>query len=200
MAMLTSCSAMLWASGQPVCRFACTQKMVDQLMAPQEFLLSERYAAAVKTLGLALFFMPVLPISIIIAFCGKSALHVTVCFKKSCVPSSTFIASVVWGAALGPIFVCQAKLPLSFSVDMGLLAASSTLLRPGHCSACLSALTSCCAAWLAYHILARGRTCRPCGLWCCRGAEPMQITAAADSAGSESCHMPLAACLLAQRC
>ncbi len=63
--------------------------MVDQLMAPQEFLLSERYAAAVKTLGLALFFMPVLPISIIIAFCGESALllaslYVTGIFTNSC--------------------------------------------------------------------------------------------------------------------
>ena len=63
--------------------------MVDQLMAPQEFLLSERYAAAVKTLGLALFFMPVLPISIIIAFCGESLLlqapvHVTAVSTYSC--------------------------------------------------------------------------------------------------------------------
>ena len=72
-------------------------------MAPQEFLLSERYAAAVKTLGLALFFMPVLPISIIIAFCGESALllaslHVTAVFTKSCLRCPT--AFVVWVAAL----------------------------------------------------------------------------------------------------
>ena len=70
-------------------------------MAPQEFLLSERYAAAVKTLGLALFFMPVLPISIIIAFCGESAvllaaLHVTGGFTRSCLHSPAADPPALW--------------------------------------------------------------------------------------------------------
>ena len=83
-------------------------------MAPQEFLLSERYAAAVKTLGLALFFMPVLPISIIIAFCGKSALHVTGCFMKFMRAQQQFHYLCGVGCCPGTyLFVFQAMLPLS---------------------------------------------------------------------------------------
>lgn len=48
--------------------------MMDLLLAPEPFLLSERYASAVKTLGLGVFFMPVLPLSCVIALVGKSAL------------------------------------------------------------------------------------------------------------------------------
>lgn len=44
--------------------------MMDLLLAPESFLLSERYASAVKTLGLAIFFMPVLPLSCVIALAG----------------------------------------------------------------------------------------------------------------------------------
>ena len=45
--------------------------MMDLLLAPESFLLSERYASAVKTLGLAIFFMPVLPLSCVIALAGQ---------------------------------------------------------------------------------------------------------------------------------
>ena len=44
---------------------------MDLLLAPESFLLSERYASAVKTLGLAIFFMPVLPLSCVIALAGQ---------------------------------------------------------------------------------------------------------------------------------
>lgn len=53
------------------CRYAHTQPMMDLLLAPESFLLSERYASAVKTLGLAIFFMPVLPLSCVIALAGQ---------------------------------------------------------------------------------------------------------------------------------
>ena len=46
--------------------------MMDLLLAPEPFLLSERYASAVKTLGLGVFFMPVLPLSCVIALVGLS--------------------------------------------------------------------------------------------------------------------------------
>ena len=47
--------------------------MLDLLLAPESFLLSERYASAVKTLGLAIFFMPVLPLGCVIALVGLSS-------------------------------------------------------------------------------------------------------------------------------
>lgn len=55
-------------------RFARTQAMMDNLVMPHHFYLSERYAAAVKTLGLALFYMPALPIS---PFIGALALLIS---------------------------------------------------------------------------------------------------------------------------
>lgn len=58
-----------WPDG--ACRYAHTQPMMDLLLAPESFLLSERYASAVKTLGLAIFFMPVLPLSCVIALAGQ---------------------------------------------------------------------------------------------------------------------------------
>lgn len=58
-----------------VLRYAHTQPMMDLLLAPESFLLSERYASAVKTLGLAIFFMPVLPLSCVIALAGLHPLH-----------------------------------------------------------------------------------------------------------------------------
>ena len=54
------------------CRYAHTQPMLDLLLAPESFLLSERYASTVKTLGLAIFFMPVLPLGCVIALVGQS--------------------------------------------------------------------------------------------------------------------------------
>ena len=54
-------------------RYAQTQPMLDLLLAPESFLLSERYAGAVKTLGLAIFFMPVLPLSCVIALAGQAS-------------------------------------------------------------------------------------------------------------------------------
>lgn len=51
-------------------RFARTQRKLDNLVMPRHFFLSVRYAAAVKTMGLALFYMPVLPISPLIAALG----------------------------------------------------------------------------------------------------------------------------------
>lgn len=51
-------------------RFARTQRMLDNLVMPRHFFLSVRYAAAVKTMGLALFYLPVLPISPLIAALG----------------------------------------------------------------------------------------------------------------------------------
>ena len=57
-------------TNETACRYAQTQPMMDLLLAPEPFLLSERYASAVKTLGLGVFFMPVLPLSCVIALVG----------------------------------------------------------------------------------------------------------------------------------
>ena len=67
-----ACSACLFADAilGVTFRYAHTQPMMDLLLAPESFLLSERYASAVKTLGLAIFFMPVLPLSCVIALAG----------------------------------------------------------------------------------------------------------------------------------
>jgi len=62
-----------------VCRYAHTQPMLDLLLAPESFLLSERYASAVKTLGLAIFFMPVLPLGCVIALVGLSSSTSKIC-------------------------------------------------------------------------------------------------------------------------
>lgn len=43
------------------------QAMMNRLLQPPEFLLAEQYASAVTTLGLALCWMPVLPVSPLIA-------------------------------------------------------------------------------------------------------------------------------------
>ncbi len=53
--------------------------MLDLLLAPESFLLSERYASAVKTLGLAIFFMPVLPLGCVIALVGLSSSTTLLC-------------------------------------------------------------------------------------------------------------------------
>lgn len=45
--------------------------MLDWLMAPPEFALAEQYASAVATLGMAVWYMPVLPISPMLAVVGE---------------------------------------------------------------------------------------------------------------------------------
>lgn len=50
--------------------FARTQPMLENLLAPPMFPLAEQHAASVTTLGLAMWFMPVLPISPLIAVTG----------------------------------------------------------------------------------------------------------------------------------
>jgi hypothetical protein len=52
--------------------FARTQPMLNQLLAPPPFPMAEQYAASVTTLGLALWYMPVLPMSPMIALVGLS--------------------------------------------------------------------------------------------------------------------------------
>jgi hypothetical protein len=52
--------------------FARTQPMLNQLLAPPLFPMAEQYAASVTTLGLALWYMPVLPMSPMIALVGLS--------------------------------------------------------------------------------------------------------------------------------
>lgn len=59
--------------------FARTQAMLDQLVAPPLFPMAEQHAAAVTTLGLAMFYMPVLPISPMIALVG---LTISYCLNK----------------------------------------------------------------------------------------------------------------------
>lgn len=71
------------------CRYAQTQPMMDLLLAPEPFLLSERYASAVKTLGLGVFFMPVLPLSCIIALVGKHHSHVVLSAERDQTPNSS---------------------------------------------------------------------------------------------------------------
>ncbi|PRW39140.1 kinase domain [Chlorella sorokiniana] len=55
---------------QWISRSAKTQAMMNRLLQPPEFLLAEQYASALTTLGLALCWMPVLPISPLIAALG----------------------------------------------------------------------------------------------------------------------------------
>ncbi|KAL4440168.1 hypothetical protein ABPG75_003169 [Micractinium tetrahymenae] len=55
---------------QVLSRMAKTQAMADRLLAPPPFLLAEQYASALTTLGLALCWMPVLPISPFLAALG----------------------------------------------------------------------------------------------------------------------------------
>lgn len=56
---------------QWISRSARTQAMAVTLLAPPPFLLAEQYASAVTTLGVALCWMPVLPISPFIAALGE---------------------------------------------------------------------------------------------------------------------------------
>ncbi|GMH32281.1 hypothetical protein BSKO_00115 [Bryopsis sp. KO-2023] len=58
-------------------RFARSQSMMNTMLMPHHFFLAERYAASVKTLGLALFYMPALPISPLIAALGMSISYMT---------------------------------------------------------------------------------------------------------------------------
>jgi len=52
--------------------FARTQPMLNRLLAPPMFPMAEQHAASVTTLGLAMFYMPVLPISPMISLVGLS--------------------------------------------------------------------------------------------------------------------------------
>lgn len=51
-------------------KHAKTQPMMDLLTEPPEFLLAEKYASVCKTIGLALMYGPVLPVSYVIALTG----------------------------------------------------------------------------------------------------------------------------------
>lgn len=57
------------------------QAQLDRLLAPPPFPLAEQHASAVTTVGLALWYMPVLPISPLIALVGLS---VSYCANKYC--------------------------------------------------------------------------------------------------------------------
>jgi hypothetical protein len=46
--------------------------MLNHLLQPPEFLLAEQYASALTTLGVALCWMPVLPISPFLAATGEA--------------------------------------------------------------------------------------------------------------------------------
>ncbi|KAI8112216.1 hypothetical protein M9434_003540 [Picochlorum sp. BPE23] len=50
--------------------FAKTQKMLNRMMAPPIFPMAEQHAASVASIGLAMFYMPVLPISPYISLVG----------------------------------------------------------------------------------------------------------------------------------
>lgn len=62
-----------------ISRFALTQEKLDKLMEPQTFPLAQRYASAVRTLGLAMLYAPALPISPLIASFG---LLISYCIDK----------------------------------------------------------------------------------------------------------------------
>ena len=58
-------------------KFARTQKALNNLLKPPSFFLAERYAANVKTLGLAICYMPALPLSPFIALLGLTFSYIT---------------------------------------------------------------------------------------------------------------------------
>ena len=59
--------------------YARTQPMLNQLLAPPPFPMAEQHASAVTTIGLAMLYMPVLPISPIISLVG---LTISYCANK----------------------------------------------------------------------------------------------------------------------
>ena len=51
-------------------KLARTQATLDELFVPRSFSFGEKYAALCKTIALALFYGPVLPLSYVLAVCG----------------------------------------------------------------------------------------------------------------------------------
>ena len=60
-------------------KLARTQATLDELFVPRSFSFGEKYAALCKTIALALFYGPVLPLSYVLAVCG---LFVSYCADK----------------------------------------------------------------------------------------------------------------------
>lgn len=58
-------------------KFVQTQEQLDELFAPNQFVLAERYAAVIKTVVMALLYGPVLPISYMIAGSGLISTYYT---------------------------------------------------------------------------------------------------------------------------
>ncbi|GAB4814122.1 hypothetical protein N2152v2_001168 [Parachlorella kessleri] len=85
-------------------RFAKTQAMLDWLMSPPDFPLAEQYASAVATLGMGLWYMPVLPISPMIAVLGLFLAYWTdkwVALRRAAHPGN--LSGQVTSAAVDPL-------------------------------------------------------------------------------------------------
>jgi hypothetical protein len=89
--------------------FARTQPMLNQLLAPPLFPMAEQYAASVTTLGLALWYMPVLPMSPMIALVGLSVSYCSnkwVALRRAAAPpnfSGMVTAPLNWMLRLLPL-------------------------------------------------------------------------------------------------
>lgn len=89
--------------------FARTQAMLNFWLAPPLFPLAEQHAASITTLGLAMFYMPVLPISPMIAVLGLSFSYCAnkwIALRRAAAPpnlSGMVTSSVNWMLRLLPL-------------------------------------------------------------------------------------------------
>ena len=103
--------------------FARTQPMLEQLLAPPLFPLAEQHAASVTTLGLAMWYMPVLPISPLIALMGLSVSYCAnkyIALRRAAAPpnlSGMVTSSLNWLLRLLPLIQLVLMKELYFSVS-----------------------------------------------------------------------------------
>ena len=95
-------------------RVVSTQQQMDELFAPNEFVLAEHYAAVIKTVGLALLFGPMSPLSYLIGFIGIVLTYLVdkyVAIKRARVPrrltsdNAYSVYNLLWVLGLAQILI-----------------------------------------------------------------------------------------------
>lgn len=113
--------------------FARTQPMLNRLLAPPDFPLAEQHAASVTALGLAMWYMPVLPISPMIALVGLSinyCVNKWIALRRARAPpnlSGMVTSSMNWLLRLLPLVQLILMKELYFRVSAGLSSLLSFL-------------------------------------------------------------------------
>lgn len=95
-------------------KYVSTQQQMDELYAPQDFVLGVHYAAVIKSVGLALLFGPMSPVSYLLGFIGVALTFCVdkyVAIKRARAPrrltseSAESVHYILWALGLGQILI-----------------------------------------------------------------------------------------------